>query len=156
MRRRLQRDGEDQASTSERAGCAGDVAIVGPSDLAEDGETQSGSTVGAVAGFVETGEAVEDDLALVRWNSGAVVVDRDDGMVVVDGQRDAGAAASVAHRVVQQVPDGSGDELLVAVDPHRSSDVDIDGVGLSERFSGHQIIEVDIGAGARSSLIKSR
>src|SRR5262245_25316678 len=88
-----------------RRGVEDELAAAAADKLPCDGEPQPAPAGVACAGVVEPGEAVEDALAVVVGNSGAVVGHCDDRSLRRTTERQVDARAGVATGVVDEVAD---------------------------------------------------
>ena len=81
--------------SAHRAVAEHDVAAMRAGDVARDRETQAAAALVLIARVVEAQERLENVLAQVRRNAGAVVVDRDGqvAVIAVAGDRNRGGKA---------------------------------------------------------------
>jgi hypothetical protein len=78
----LDGDAEDEAG-ADLALFDGEAAAVRLGDLAGDGEPESGAVDVLVAGGLQPGEALEDDLSVLGGDAGPVVLHLEDGDIVL-------------------------------------------------------------------------
>ena len=112
----------------------------------DDGETETGATLGACTARVETCESFEDPFAVLRCNAGTVIVDGDHGQSVVGAQRDGHLGDGVTNRVVEQVPDKPRQRSSVTDDAHgpdRNDDRD-PVAGRGADLLGDDVVEIDL------------
>ena len=86
---------------------------MGSRHLGHDGQAEAGPTPPTVAGLIEPGEPIGHPFPLVEGYPGAIVVDGDDGLTVAHRQGDDDLIIAVAGGIVDQIPEGPGDEGAV-------------------------------------------
>src|SRR4051794_12746774 len=101
---------------------------MGTHDLRHDGQAEAHATVYPVAGVIEADEALEDVVATIRRHPRTVVVDGQDGDLVVHrGQGDTDALARVARRVLDEVAHDLLQQAGVAGELYRVDRARVDG-----------------------------
>ena len=84
---------------------------VGFDELSGDGEAEAGAAGGAVAGRVNTVEAIEDVVETLRWDAGSGVSDLDTNGVArsLRGKGYGAAGGSVSDCVVEEIAEDLSD-----------------------------------------------